>query len=90
MGLIQRAIEDTGVSTVCITLMPWITEKTKVPRAVSLEFPLGHPVGKAFDQKQQKVILMETFRALESIKEPGVILELPYKWQATEEARSVK
>ena len=84
MGLIQRAIEDTGVATIGITLMPWVTEKIKVPRAVSLEFPLGHPVGKSFDPEQQKVILMDAFRALESIKEPGVIFELPYKWQATD------
>lgn len=81
MGLIQRAIEDAKVATICITLMPWVTEKVKVPRAVSLEFPLGHPLGKSFDQEQQKMILLDTFRAIESIKEPGVIIELPYKWK---------
>ncbi len=90
MGLIQRAIEDAGVCTICITLMAWVTEKVKVPRAVSLEFPLGHPVGKPFDQEQQKMILLDTFRALESIKEPGAIIELPYKWQATEEENGEK
>ena len=87
MGLIQRAIEDTGVSTICITLMPWVMEKVKVPRAVSLEFPLGHPLGKAFDQEQQKMILLDTFRALESVKDPGVIIELPYKWKEESETR---
>jgi D-proline reductase (dithiol) PrdB len=81
VGLIQRAIEDAGVPTICITLMPWVTEKVKVPRAVSLEFPLGHPLGKSFDQEQQKMILLETLRVLESIKEPGVIIELLYKWK---------
>ena len=88
MGLIQRAIEDTGVSTICITLMPWVMEKVKVPRAVSLEFPLGHPLGKSFDQKQQKLILLDTLHALESIKEPGVIIELPYKWKEGTEMRA--
>jgi len=81
VGLIQRAIEDAGVPTICITLMPWVTEKVKVPRAVSLEFPLGHPLGKSFDQEHQKMILLETLRVLESIKEPGVIIELLYKWK---------
>ena len=81
MGLIQRAIEDAGVPTICITLMPWVTEKVKVPRAVSLAFPLGHPLGKSFDQEQQKMILLETLHALESIKEPGIIIELLYKWK---------
>jgi hypothetical protein len=87
VGLIQRAIEDAGVSTICITLMPWITEKVKVPRAIFLEFPLGHPLGKSFDQEQQKMILLDTFRAIESIKEPGVIIELPYKWKEGTEMR---
>ncbi|HEA68738.1 MAG TPA: hypothetical protein ENI07_18265 [Desulfobacterales bacterium] len=73
-----------GIPTISITLMPWITEKVKVPRAASLEFPLGHPVGKPFDRAQQRMILLDTFRALESIKEPGVIIELPYKWNATD------
>ena len=85
MGLIQRAIEEMGIPTISITLMPWVTEKVKVPRAVSLEFPLGHPGGKPFDQALQKEILIETFHALESIKEPGVIIELPYKWGAIEQ-----
>ncbi len=80
MGLIQRAIEEFGTSTISITLMPWVTEKVKVPRAVSLEFPLGHCVGKPFDKAQQRKILLETFRALESIKDPGIIIELPDKW----------
>ncbi len=87
MGLIQRAIEALGISSISITLMPWVTKKVKVPRAVSLEFPLGHPVGKPFDQEQQKMILLDTFRALESIKEPGVIIELPYKWKEGTEMR---
>jgi hypothetical protein len=60
-------------------LMSWVTKKVKVPRAVSLEFPLGYPVGKPFDQEQQKMIILDTFRALESIKEPDIIIELLYK-----------
>jgi D-proline reductase (dithiol) PrdB len=80
VGLIQRAIEEVGIPTISITLMPWVTEKVKVPRAVSLEFPLGHCVGKPFDQAQQRMILLETFRAFESIQQAGAIIELPYKW----------
>ncbi len=33
---------------------------------------------------------MDTFRALESIKEPGVIIELPYKWKATDQEKGEK
>ena len=61
--------------------MPWVTSKVKVPRAVSLEFPLGHPGGRPFDPEQQKEILIEAFQTLESIKEPGTIVELPHKWK---------
>lgn len=68
--------------------MPSVTEKVKVPRAVSLEFPLGHPVGEPFDQEQQKMILLKTFHVLESIKEAGVIIELPYEWKAMDQERN--
>ena len=90
MGLIQRAIEEMGTPTISITIMPWVTKKAKVPRAVSLEFPIGHPVGKPFDEEQQRMTLIETFHALESIKEPGVIIELPYKWKTSDEVRGKK
>jgi hypothetical protein len=33
---------------------------------------------------------MDAFRALESIKKPGAIIELSYKWKATDQEKGEK
>lgn len=80
VGLVQRVIEEAGVPTISLTLMPFITQKVRVPRALAIEFPFAHPLGKPFDKEQQLRIINDAFDGLTSIKEPGTILDLPYKW----------
>ena len=55
-------------------------EAVKVPRAVFVNFPLGHNTGKPFDRDLQLSILKDTFEALKVTRQPGTILDLPYKW----------
>ena len=55
--------------------------KVKPPRAMFLRYPFGHPLGEAFQVKQQGTILLEALKALETIKEPGAILEPDYAWK---------
>jgi hypothetical protein len=50
------------------------------PRAVFTDYPLGHSVGRPFDQENQRVIVRAGLDALTSITEPGTILDLPYLW----------
>ncbi len=57
-----------------------ITRLVKPPRAVLVNFPLGHQTGKKFEPELQKSILRDALNALRTIKEPGTILELPYRW----------
>ena len=80
MGLVQRIVEEAGIPTISLTLLPFITRKVKVPRALAIEFPFGHPFGKPFDNEQQLSIINDGLRELKSISEPGTILDLPYKW----------
>jgi hypothetical protein len=44
-GLIQRAIEAERISTISISFNRGITGKVKPPRALLVDFPLGHPTG---------------------------------------------
>lgn len=81
MGLIQRTIEAKGIPTVGITLQKEITKHVKPPRALYLRYPFGHPLGEAFHEKQQRTILLETLKALETIMDPGTILEPGYVWR---------
>jgi D-proline reductase (dithiol) PrdB len=71
---------EAGIPTISLTLLPFITRRVKVPRALAVGFPFGHPLGKPFDKEQQLSIINDALQGLESITEPGTILDLPYKW----------
>jgi D-proline reductase (dithiol) PrdB len=81
VGLVQRAIEAVGVPTVGITLQKDITLSVRPPRALYLRYPFGHPMGEAFAVAQQRTILTDALRALETVSTPGQILEPGYRWK---------
>ena len=62
-----------------------ITRSVNVPRAVYLDFPLGHTAGKPGDKALQRKIMIDTLSALDTIQVPGTIRSLPYRWAATED-----
>ncbi len=57
------------------------TEKVRPPRTIFLKWPFGHPFGEPFKKAQQRVVLAEAFRALYTIREPGTIIDMPYRWR---------
>lgn len=57
-----------------------ITRAVNPPRAVFLDFLLGHTAGKPNDKPLQRRIMIDTLSAFESIQVPGTIRELPYQW----------
>ena len=57
-----------------------ITAAANPPRAVYLDFPLGHTAGKPHDAALQRRILRDTLEALVTIDTPGTIRRLPYRW----------
>lgn len=57
-----------------------ITRAVNPPRAVFLDFPLGHTAGRADDKAGQRKIMIDTLSALDSIQVPGTIRELSYRW----------
>ena len=81
VGLLQGAIEDAGISTIGISVRPEVTVNMRVPRAVYVRFPTGNPVGEPHKPNQQRTILRGVLAALEAIREPGTVLELPYRWK---------
>lgn len=81
MGLVQRAIEAAGIATVSVTLYRQVTEKLRVPRALSLRFPFGFPLGDAFDVGFQHTIIRHALTALTETEGPETILDLPYRWE---------
>lgn len=57
-----------------------ITHAVKPPRAVFLNFPLGHQTGKPNEPELQRAIVRDALRAFETIATPGEIVKLPYVW----------
>ena len=62
------------MSSISISLNRRVTEKVKPPRALLVDFPLGHPMEKPFDYTLQKRILVEALKQLMIIEESGTIL----------------
>ena len=64
VGLIQRAIENAGITTVSISLLREITEKIQPPRALFVPYPLGYPLGEANNPVLQLRIMRAAFALL--------------------------
>jgi hypothetical protein len=80
VGLTAREIEKAGIPTLCMSSAWDITFAVRPPRAVFLNFPLNHETGKANDPDLQRRILLDAFRAFETLWAPGQMLCLPYVW----------
>jgi hypothetical protein len=64
VGLIQRAIEYVGITTVSISLLRVITERIRPPRALFVPFPLGYPLGEPDNRNLQIRIMRAAFALL--------------------------
>ena len=81
MGLIQRAVEAAGIPSIGITIVRKFTEKVKPPRSLFLRWPFGHPLGEPGNVPQQRAVLFKAFEALETIQEPGTIVDAGFRWR---------
>jgi hypothetical protein len=62
-----------------------ITRAVNPPRAVFLDFPLGHTAGRADDKAGQRKIMIDTLSAFDSIQVPGTVRTLEYQWADTDD-----
>jgi hypothetical protein len=63
-----------------------ITQSVKPPRAVFLNFPLGHQTGPPDQPDLQRRIVTDAMRAFETITAPATIVELPYVWDPNDQS----
>ena len=85
MGLIAREVEARGIATISMSSARSITAAVNLPRAVFLDFPLGHTAGRAHDKAGQRKIMIDTLSALDSIQAPGTIRDLAYRWHENDD-----
>lgn len=84
MGLIARQLEAAGIPTVSLTSARDITAAANPPRAVFVDYPLGHTSGRVDEPELNRQIVAAALGALSS-SEPGVIVDLPHVWADTDD-----
>jgi hypothetical protein len=85
VGLIARHVEAAGIPTLCMSSALDITRSVNPPRAAFLDFPLGHTTGKPNEPGLQRAIVAAALEAFASLREPGSVKMLPFRWSEEEE-----
>ncbi len=76
----SRALEAEGLATVVVQMERGHHERLKQARTLVVKFPFGRPFGREHDAANQRVVVEECLRLLESatgpeLREPG------YRWR---------
>jgi D-proline reductase (dithiol) PrdB len=79
VGLIARAIEEQGISTVCVVMNRDIADNVKTPRALFVRFPYGAPLGPAGNAAVQEAVVRAALDLLVAATDPGVV-ESEIEW----------
>lgn len=85
MCLIARHLEGLGIATVIVGSALDILQAGRPPRAVFVDYPLGHSVGRPFDTDNQRQIVNAALDAFETIRSPGTIVELDCRWSGDDD-----
>ncbi len=80
MGLVQRVLEASGISTVTLSWIPEVTRAVGVSRLAGLSYPMGRPLGRPHDADGQRAVLRATLEVLASASAPDTYVELPFAW----------
>lgn len=80
MGLVQRVLEASGISTVTLSWIPELTRAVGVPRLAGISYPPSRPLGRPRDAEGQRAVLRATLELLPSASRPDTYVELPFEW----------
>ena len=78
--MLARWIENEGIPTVTVTMMPALAEERRAPRIVGVEFPFGHAFGMPHDRGMQRRVLELALRVLAGAKTFGTRVDLDAEW----------
>ncbi len=84
MGLIARQLEKAGIPTVVLTSARDITLAVNPPRAVFLDYPLGHTGGRPDQPALNRQIVGAALDAFAEADHPGWIHDLPHRWDVSD------
>lgn len=81
-------IEEAGISTVVLNMMPAYQPSVGAPRVAAIAHPFGRPYGDVGDAATQRAVLRAALRVLETARTPGEVVHLPFRWH--EEPKATK
>ncbi len=85
MSLVARHLEAHGIPTVVIGSARDIVEECGVARFLFVDFPLGNPCGKPWDQPMQDAIAAAALDLLEKAWAPRTTVQRPEIWDASDD-----
>ena len=80
--IVQRAIEEAGLSTIIIAALPPVVRQNGTPRAVAPLVPMGANAGAPHDNEMQTAIVKASLEELLEISSAGQIVALTYEYSA--------
>jgi hypothetical protein len=86
-GLIARAIESAGLSTVVVMVEEQRARLIKPPRTLYPRFPYGRPFGEPGNPDQQRVLLEDALDLVATATTPGEVRPVPYRWRREDYSR---
>jgi hypothetical protein len=78
--LIARHLEANGIPTLCLGSAFDILSAGSPPRAMFVNYPLGHSAGKPFDCADQEYIVESALQGFNSLKKPSQIGMIDSDW----------
>jgi hypothetical protein len=78
--VLARLIEEAGVATVTVTMMPDLAQKFRLSRVVGVEFPFGHAFGMPNDRAMQRQVSDAALRLLAEASEPESRVDVDIEW----------
>jgi hypothetical protein len=78
--------EEAGIPTISMGNEAERMAKIKPPRALLVKFARGSMFGEPGNVKRQRRIILNAIEALKTMRVPGTIQELPYRWKRPEQA----
>ena len=65
VGLAQATVEERGIPTASITMLAGVTAQIRPPRALSVPYPLGFPLGEPNNAELQTEVILQTLALLD-------------------------
>ena len=78
--VLARVIENAGIPTVTVTMMPIFAERARLSRTVGVPFPFGQAFGPAGDDETHRTVARAAVDLVANAAAPGARVDLDLEW----------